>query len=270
MEAQQLRALLLTVVVGMVGCGPKIDPVAEEAAVREVYMRYQDLANARDAAGIAGLFLPEGALYWQDFPFGKGPAAVEAVWNENFAFSPGEITPWAADRFDVAASGDLAVEHGSSLDATHPARYVTVYRKHEGAWRVLTDISVHTYEAGGAPEWAREGLEAWYAAYNARDAEALAAYYASDAVLGDVRGRSAITDHFRRQWAERPTTCAGTYDGFQMAGKTAVGWGRDTCTGELAADGTTLVQRFSWLGVYAQQADGSWLCIRDESTPVGE
>ncbi len=49
----------------------------------------------------------------------------------------------------------------------------------------------------------------------------------------DWRGeRFDVAARFRAEMAESPSTCEGDYDGFQMAGTIAVGWGRSTCTQE--------------------------------------
>jgi len=154
--------------------------------------------RAGDAAGIAQLFAPEGAWYPSNFRVGVGPAAVEAAWAESLAFSPTEAA-WTPDRFDVAASGDLAVEHGSWGDSGGGGRYVTVYTKQDGDWKILGDVSTRSLASGGAPQWAQDQLAAWYAAFNARDAQGIAALYAVDALVGDVRGRAAIMSMFRER-----------------------------------------------------------------------
>lgn len=261
-----VAALALTAVAA---CAPKVDQAAEEAAVREVATRYLELAKARDAAGIAAIFTADGAWYPATFTHGFGPAGVEAAWAESFAFNPSDDSEWAADRFDVAASGDLAVEHGSfAAFGGGAGHYLTVYRKEGGAWKVASDMSVPPAGNDGAPQWARDALARWYQAFNGRDLDGLVAYYAADAVVGGARGRTAIADMFRSDWAERPMTCQGGYDSFRVVGPVAVGWGRDTCTGEAGADGVVPVQRSNWVSVYEQQADGSWICTRDHGVPV--
>ena len=67
-------------------------------------------------------------------------------------------------------------------------------------------------------------------AFNGRDANALADLYTNDARVGDARGRRAIIAQFESDWAEAGDTCAGAYDGFEIVGDLAAGWGRDTCT----------------------------------------
>ena len=59
---------------------------------------------------------------------------------------------WITDRVEIAASGDLAVEYGSYTDTglglngteTDKGKYITVYRKVNGAWRVAADIGNST------------------------------------------------------------------------------------------------------------------------------
>lgn len=271
MATSKGTTLTLMLALALAACGPKVDPAAEEAAVREVAARYLELARAGDAAGIGGLFLPDGTWYTPGFPPGVGPAGVESAWTELNAFNPPADQDWRGERFDVAASGDLAVEHGSWGEGATAGRYVTVYRKQDGAWKILTDIGLSTAESGGAPDWARELLAVWFEAYEARDVQRLEAYYAPDAVRAGVRGRAAIAAGFRAdaEWARGRSKCAGDFHGFQVVGKTALGWGRYICTGEAAVDGTTPIYRGLWASVYEQQADGSWLCTREDSAQLG-
>ena len=181
---------------------------------------------------------------------------------EGYSFSQGDPGSWGGDRIDVAASGDLAVEHGSWQSSTDSGRYLTVYRKIGSDWKVGADMSVETAPHGGAPAWAVEILSEWYAAYNDRDAERLADTYTADARIRDARGRRAIIDRFKAGWAEDDEVCSGDFDGFEVVGPITVGWGRDTCTPRQEGDDSA-VSRTNWLAVYELQEDGNWLCIRD-------
>jgi uncharacterized protein (TIGR02246 family) len=122
-----------------------------------------------------------------------------------------------------------------------------------------------------APGWARDQLAAWYAAFNAGDAKAVAALYAADAVIvppgvQPIRGRAAIEAHHVSAQRDIRFSCSGGYDGFQIVAGTAVGWGHDDCTETPRAGGAAKATKSRWIAVYEKQADGSWLIVRD----VGE
>ena len=118
--------------------------------------------------------------------------------------------------------------------------------------------------ANDIPDWATEKLLApWYAAFNAQDAEALADMYTSDAQVGDAQGRGEIIANFKADWADTDISCSGVYDGFQIVGKLATGWGYDTCTQSPKSGGESKTVKYRWLAVYERQDDDSWLCSRD-------
>jgi ketosteroid isomerase-like protein len=206
---------------------------------------------------------------WQYRQPAFGKDAIEAHIADSFAFTPGDTGTFGAERIDVAASGDLAVEHGTWQDPESSGRYITVYHKVGDEWKIAADMSINTSANGGAPAWATEMLASWYKAFNARDAEFLAnSFYAPDARIRDAKGSKAIAALFKANWAETNAECSGAFDAFRADGALAVGWGRDTCTVTPADGGPATTQRSTWVAVYEQQPDGSWLCSRDDFTEI--
>jgi ketosteroid isomerase-like protein len=123
--------------------------------------------------------------------------------------------------------------------------------------------------AGDIPAWAQEQLlTPWYAAYNAEDANGLADLYTSDARTGTANGRSEIIANFESDWAENDSSCSGVYDGFQIVGDLATGWGHDTCIETPKSGGESQTEHIRWLAVYERQADGTWLCSREIGEPA--
>ena len=263
------QAATLVLFTPVFSCAPPVDVGQEEAAVRAVSSHWLELAQAQDAAGIANLFAEDGAVYWEDRPPASGPQVIREFMEREFAEDPNPGGTFGPDRFDVAASGDLAVEHGAFQGPNNQGRYLTVYRKVGGEWKVQADMSVGTSSDGGAPSWARESLAQWYERFNARDAEGLADLYAPDARVGEARGRAAIIQRFRAGWVEEDASCSGAYDDFVVVGDLATGWGRDTCVLHATGGGSGETLRSRWLAVYEHQPDGSWLCIRDFGVEFG-
>ncbi len=255
--------------VAIAGCAPQVDTAAEEEAVRAVSASWLAFEEQRDAAGVAGLFAADGTLHWEEREPVTGPAAVQSFIAEEHAFDPAGTGSFATERVEMAASGDLAVEHGTWQNGQENGRYTTVYRKVDGQWKVSADMSLAATPNGGAPAWATDNLEQWYEAYNARDARRLAAMYTTDARVGEARGRQAITARFQNTFRSGQRTCSGTFDDFRVVGTVAAGWGRDTCTVTPADGGATTTVRSHWLAVFERQADGSWLIIRDNGEMVG-
>lgn len=125
---------------------PAVDLAAEAAAVRARSAEWLTLAQAKDAAGVANLFLDDGVSLF-DGRIAIGKSAVQASQESNFAANPAGTITWTTASVDVAASGDLAVERGSSVADTDGegaapetvGEYVTVWKKVDGTWRVFAD-----------------------------------------------------------------------------------------------------------------------------------
>jgi len=261
--------VFFTLTLVFVGCTPPVDRAAEEEAIRATSARWLDFSNQQDAAGVASLFADDGWLVWEDRPPTSGREAIEEFMRRQFAEAPAEAGGFGPDRIDVSASGDLAVEQGSSSAPTVEGRYVTVHKKIENEWKVVADMWVNATPDGGAPAWARESLSRWYETFNARDVQALADLYTSDARVGEAQGRSAIIRSFQDGWAEENAMCSGGFDDFFGVGTIAAGRGRDVCTLNPSEGGSPTTVHSNWLAIFEQQADGTWLLIRDYGERVG-
>lgn len=139
---------------------PAVDLAAEEQAVRAISMQWLELERAQDMASIAALFTEDGALIREHEDPIVGRAAIEAHLTQDQTENPSGVPDWSTERVEIAASADLAVEYGTwsetglGADGTGEdhGRFVTVYRKVDGAWKIAADASLSTKpEVGPSP-----------------------------------------------------------------------------------------------------------------------
>ena len=129
------------------------DLAREQQAIRDLAAKWQKALLDRDAAGQAAMFAPDGIEYHDGQEPLVGPAAVLA-WEQRAASNhPKAKITTTTDRILIAASGDLAVQSGegqiSGLGANgedtsvRRQRFVTVWKKIDGKWKVAHDIAVN-------------------------------------------------------------------------------------------------------------------------------
>jgi uncharacterized protein (TIGR02246 family) len=124
----------------------------EEQAIRSISMKWLELQKSHNAAGEAALFADDGVEYNMNQEPSVGPAAIQRRITQDQKENPKEVVNWTTDRVEIASSGDLAIEYGSYTDTgsglsgteTDQGKYVTVYRKVNGTWKVAADIGSST------------------------------------------------------------------------------------------------------------------------------
>jgi uncharacterized protein (TIGR02246 family) len=116
---------------------------AQEAAWNRAYA-------ARDPAALAAMYAPDAALANPGAPLLSGTAVRPAI--DAFAADPNLSVQFAADRIQVARSGDLAYSRGAfTMRSTDPAtgqprtdrgHYLTVWqRQSDDSWKAVEDIN---------------------------------------------------------------------------------------------------------------------------------
>jgi len=151
-------ALILFVAVALVSaCSPAPrapDLAADEMAIRALAAQWRKALLDRDAATQAAMFAPDGVSYHDSQEPLVGPAAILAWESRSAAEHPKARITSTTTAIRIAASGDLAVQSGegslTSLgangedQAVHRQRFVTVWKKINGEWKVAHDIAVNT------------------------------------------------------------------------------------------------------------------------------
>jgi uncharacterized protein (TIGR02246 family) len=134
---------------------PKADLKAEEQAVRALSKSWLDLTRKHQYDACAALFADDGVSYGMNHEPYVGPAEIKKHFAEQDTKSPKADVNWNTERVEVATSGDLAVEYGKyNVKGLGPngtdsdeGKYVTIYRKVGGAWKVAADIGTSTKPA---------------------------------------------------------------------------------------------------------------------------
>jgi len=104
-----------------------------------------------DAARVTAHYAPDAVAMYPGYPAAVGTAAIKAANEQGFA-DPKYGLAFSSDRVEVAASGDLAVAHGTyketttdpktSAPAVATGSYVTVYKPDAaGVWKAVWDIN---------------------------------------------------------------------------------------------------------------------------------
>jgi uncharacterized protein (TIGR02246 family) len=136
-------------------CSPARPPdlAADEKAIRDLAARWQKALLDRDAATQAAMFADDGVSYHDGQEPLVGPAAIRAWEARSTTNHPKAIITSTTDRIQIAASGDVAIQTGEGRltnlggngedHVVHRQRFVTVWKKVNGEWKVAHDISVN-------------------------------------------------------------------------------------------------------------------------------
>jgi uncharacterized protein (TIGR02246 family) len=130
----------------------KKDLKADEQAIRDISKKWLEFEKKNDMAGIASLFADDGTLYRVGYETATGMDAIKKQLTKMQQENPKEEADFSTERVDVASSGDMAVEYGRySAKNMGPdgkdsdqGKYVTIYRKINGVWKVAADLSSST------------------------------------------------------------------------------------------------------------------------------
>ena len=143
MRAAVLGAGLGLGVILLAGGGAAAQPAAEEKAIRDQVARWNQMIAKRDLDGVVGLYLPDAHFMTPNAPSATGPALREA-WKALLGAPQLQATLTPLE-VKVAASGDLAYERGAyriGVGGAAPdvGKYIVVWRKTDGQWKVAQDI----------------------------------------------------------------------------------------------------------------------------------
>jgi len=123
------------------------DVAAEAQAIRDVNAQWLGAVTSKDAAATAAFYTPDGRLMAPNAPTAQGAAAIAEAFAGIFSL-PNVALSWTEDLVEVAPGGTLAYDIGSyTLSFDGPdgpmqdnGKYVVVWKKVDGQWRVAADI----------------------------------------------------------------------------------------------------------------------------------
>lgn len=129
------------------GCVAMGDPAAVEQEIRDLDKKWVGAVVRGDVATIVGFYAPDGAFLLPNAPPAEGPEAIGEAWKGLMSL-PNFSLNFRPTRIDVAASGDLATDIGTYDLAfssnggrvRDEGKYVLVWKKINGEWKVLADI----------------------------------------------------------------------------------------------------------------------------------
>ena len=123
------------------------DTAGDEQAIRGQVNRWLELVRAKDSAAIAQLYAEDGMVMPANEPATRGRDAIRKWWDGAMKM-PGYDLSFSPEQILVSSSGDMALDRGTyRFRATPPqgaiddtGKYVVVWRKVDGEWKVAVDI----------------------------------------------------------------------------------------------------------------------------------
>jgi uncharacterized protein (TIGR02246 family) len=136
---------------------------ADQEQVHEAIVKFVELYNAKDAAGLAELFAENARLVDRDGNETNGRPDIQASFEEAFAANPDGAISVVVDHIHFLTP-DVAVEEGATEffpdgeTLTNRSRYTVLHVKTDGQWRmqsarVREEESLSAYSRLRALEW---------------------------------------------------------------------------------------------------------------------
>ncbi|MGX9431803.1 MULTISPECIES: YybH family protein [Bradyrhizobium] len=150
-----LSILTLLLLIGIAVCADKAaalpvraDLSADEQKIRELGQKWDAAVRAKDAVACAGFYASDGAMLNANAPLARGTVAITAAWQRLLSMRNVNLT-FASTQLIVSNDGDMAYDVGTyelSFDdnkgmVKDVGKYVTVWTKVGGEWKVAADIS---------------------------------------------------------------------------------------------------------------------------------
>lgn len=120
---------------------------ADESAIEQIYSVWNDAIRAKDAEAVAALYAEDAVKLVPNLPLLEGRQEIESYYAGLFEV-PDFRSTFGPTRIVVADGGDLAYDHGTYTaswtgeagPAEEVGKYVSVWRRIDGGWRLAVDM----------------------------------------------------------------------------------------------------------------------------------
>jgi uncharacterized protein (TIGR02246 family) len=145
--ALALAAALFALVAGPLAAQQDADAEAAEQQIRELDRKWVEAIRAGDVDTIADIYAEDGLVMPPNAVQAEGTEAVRRFW-EGLLGLPNASLTFEPSRIEVAGAGDIAYDIGTyalGFDTDQgrvedEGKYVVVWTKEEGEWKVAADI----------------------------------------------------------------------------------------------------------------------------------
>jgi uncharacterized protein (TIGR02246 family) len=157
MKARRLSLAAISFVVLLAGCTPAAPPLAppdthdaDAKAVKGVEAAWVQAFTTKDVDKVAAFYTDDASVFLPGAPIVTGIPAIKAALKPMIADRNFSLT-FAADKVDVAKSGDLGYSQGAytmtytsskgKKKVAEKGKYVTIFKKQaDGSWKNVADI----------------------------------------------------------------------------------------------------------------------------------
>jgi len=148
-----LRTLALSVALVALVAGSARSMAAEthlkeDKSLRETDAAWSKVAATKDVDRIVSYYAPDASMFPANAPVVKGKEEIKKAWS-GLVSAPGFTLSWEPTTALASKSGDMGYTSGTyQMSMTGPdgkqisekGKYVVVWRKDAGKWKVIADI----------------------------------------------------------------------------------------------------------------------------------
>jgi uncharacterized protein (TIGR02246 family) len=140
-------AVLLVAILGS-NAGFAKDASSDEQAIRALDTAWSHAAQTKDLDKTVSYYADDASMLPPNMPIATGKDAIRAVWTQLLSAPGGSLT-FGPAKVVVSGSRDLAYEIGTfqltandaqGKPATSTGKFVVVWQKRAGQWKVVADI----------------------------------------------------------------------------------------------------------------------------------
>jgi uncharacterized protein (TIGR02246 family) len=120
---------------------------ADEAAIRRLDEEWGKAATAKNLDAVVDFYAADGSLVWPGQRAAHGTAQIRRNWKKMMALYDGLKLKFIPERVVISDDATLASDFGKvefghkekGKPVRETAKYVVVWRKEKGSWKVLYD-----------------------------------------------------------------------------------------------------------------------------------